>query len=216
MACRGIRTGGTQCDAPEQYVSSETGLCGSCGAPGSTALVTVGEKALAAEDPTLPTFDENLPWQCLEWLQAFVLTRYIGRAAAIVGVDRGTHRDWKKSVPGFEEAFEIALQNVRDQEFDLLGQDNEPGGGLKEVMYNGDGGIKYTRFRQSEGLRKMRLMALDPDRYVPDKSRDGDVTIILNHVEEGLGGLGTRRDPSTRIQVAEVIDSIETETCSEW
>ena len=196
MTCKGIRPDGNQCDALDEYVSHETGLCWACAGPGSTALVPVGETALVAADPTLPTFDENLPWQCVEWLQAFIATRYIGKAAAIVGVDRGTHRDWKKSVPGFEEAFEIALQDVRDQEFDLLGQDNEPGGGLKEVMYDGDGGIKYTRFRQSEGLRKMRLMALDPDRYNPERSNDQNVTIILQSRNEG--GWGDEEDQQPR------------------
>lgn len=128
-------------------------------------MVPMDAAAPVAAEPTLPTFDEGLPWQCVEWLHGFVQTRYVGEAAAMVGVDRGAHRHGKKTVPGFEEAYEIALRNVQDQEFDLLGKDNEPGGGLKEVMYDGDGGVKYTRFRQSEGLRKMRLMALDPDRY---------------------------------------------------
>ncbi len=103
----------------------------------------------------------------------------------MVGVDRGAHRHWKKTVPGFEEAFEVALQDVRDQEFDRLGQDNEPGGGLKEVMYDGENRIKYTRFRQSEGLRKMRLMALDPDRYA-DQSRTG-TQVQINIVQKKEG-----------------------------
>ena len=164
---------------------------------------------------------------------------------SVVGVDRGAHRHWKKTVPAFEEAFEIALQDVRDQEFDLLGQDNEPGGGLKEVMYNGDGEIKYTRFRQSEGLRKMRLQALDPDRYNPEKSTDSAVTIILQSVKEG--GWGNEEDQQPReilrseggkvtypdgkggwsstppakakeldsIPETEVIESVETGTCEE-
>ncbi len=164
---------------------------------------------------------------------------------AMVGVDRGAHRHWKKTVPGFEEAFEVALQDVRDQEFDRLGQDKEPGGGLKEVMYDRDGGIKYTRFRQSEGLRKMRLMALDPDRYNPEKSRDNNVTLIVTSRNEGgwgdeedqqpreilsnEGGQVTRPDgkgggSSTRtakakeldsIPETEVIESVETGTCEE-
>ena len=196
MACRAVQPDGTPCNAPDEYVSTETGLCWACAAPGSTALVPAGETALVVVDPTLPAFDETLPWRCVEWLQAFIKTRYIGQAAAMVGVDRGAHRHWKKTVPGFEEAFEIALQDVRDQEFDLLGQDNEPGGGLKEVMYDGDGGLKYTRYRQSEGLRKMRLMALDPDRYNPAKSTDSGVTIILQSVKEG--GWGNEEDQQPR------------------
>ena len=207
-------------------------------------MVPVGKALLVVEDPPLPAFDENLPWQCVEWLQAFIQTRYIGQAAAMVGVDRGAHRHWKNTVPGFEGAFEIALQDVRDQEFDRLGQDNEPGGGLKEVMLDGEGNVKYTRLRQSEGLRKMRLMALDPDRYNLEKSKDSNVVIVLNQRNEGGWGDETDQQPreilrneggkvtypdgkgggATRpakasepdsIPEAEVIESVETGMCAE-
>ena len=60
MTCRGIRPNGNQCDAPEQYVSSETGLCGSCGAPESTALVPVGSTDMMA-DPEVDALYEALP-----------------------------------------------------------------------------------------------------------------------------------------------------------
>ena len=188
MICKGTRPDGTPCPATDEYVSAETGLCWSCAEPETKALVPLEDAPLVIAEPVPLTFDENLPWKCVAWLRAFIATRYIGKAAATVGVDRGAHHYWKKTVPGFDEAFEIALQDVRDQEFDLLGQDNEPGGGLKEVMYDGEGEIKYTRYRQSEGLRKMRLLALDPERYAPEKSQDSGVTIILRSVHEGGWG----------------------------
>ncbi len=134
----------------------------------------------------------DLPLKCQEFLQAFTETRYVGRASKLAGISLNVHRYWMGEtnsrnygvIPGFKEAYSIALQNVRDQEFDKLGEDNEAGG-IKEVMYDGDGILKYTRYRQSEQLRKMRLLALDPERYAGEKQTGTQINIVVVQQKEG-------------------------------
>ena len=143
-------------------------------------------KALVRQKRHLPVFDEGLPEDCRRFLELFVELRFTGQACRMLGISRNCIRRWSGQepkhgieVPGFAAAYEIALQDVRDQEYDLLGEDNELG--IKEVMYDADGKLKYTRYKQSEGLRKMRLMALDPDRYVQDRD-GGGVKVQINIV----------------------------------
>lgn len=148
----------------------------------STALAVV-------EDITAPVVADGLPHDCRRFLELFMRTRYICEAAAIMGISRNRHRRWMdpdktEYVPGFREAFEDALDDVRDQEYDLLGKGNERG--LKEQVYDAEGNLKHTRFRQSEGLIKMRLQALDPDRYVHDKmGTNKTVVVVVNRTNEG-------------------------------
>ena len=113
MACRGIRPDGNQCDAPEQYVSPETGLCGSCGAPESTALVPVGSSLMA--DPEVDTLHSALQPHMREFLKAYMETLTIVEAAEVVGVSRQSHYYWLENAPGYREVFEVAELEVRDQ-----------------------------------------------------------------------------------------------------
>ena len=93
MTCRGIRPDGNQCDAPEQYVCPETGLCGSCGAPESTALVPVGSTNLMA-DPEVDVLYSALQPHMREFLKAYIHTLTIVEAAEVVGVSRQSHYYW--------------------------------------------------------------------------------------------------------------------------
>ncbi len=158
---------------------------------------TVGtDVALRAErtDVALLTdldYTSHLPELCQKWLAAYVETRYVSHASKMVGVGRNSARTWSgdvagaahKEVPGFRDAYAIALQEVRDQEFDRLGEDNELG--IKEVMYGPEGDLKYTRYRQSEQLRKMRLVSLDPDRYATEKHSGTNINIVIVQKKEG-------------------------------
>lgn len=136
-----------------------------------------------ANNPTSIAISEGLPDQCREFLARFISTRYVGKAAHEMAISRGEHRKWCINTPGFADAFELALQDVRDQEFDRLGIDNELG--QKETMYDKEGDLQYTRYRQSDNLRKMRLMALDPDRYGDQAKHSPGITINIIQTKEG-------------------------------
>jgi len=139
---------------------------------------------VVAEDPTALSIGKGLPDQCRQFLTLFIEKRYIYKAAYEMRQSRDLHQKWIRQVPGFADAWELALQDVRDQEFDRLGMDNELG--AKETMYNAEGELQYTRYRQSDQLRKMRLIALDPDRYA-DQARQG-TNITINIVQSKEGG----------------------------
>ena len=114
MTCRGIRPNGNQCDAPEQYVSPETGLCGSCGAPASTALVPVGSTSLMA-DPEVDALYSALQPHMRDFIKAYMETLTIVEAAEVVGISRQSHYYWSQHTPGYREVFDVAELEVRDQ-----------------------------------------------------------------------------------------------------
>ena len=114
MTCRGVRPDGNQCTCPDEYTSSETGLCASCGAPESTALVPVGSTDVMA-DPEVDTLYKALQPHMREFLKAYMETLTIVEAAEVVGVSRQSHYYWAKHTPGYREVYEVAEQEVRDQ-----------------------------------------------------------------------------------------------------
>ena len=87
MTCRGIRPDGNQCDAPDRHTDPATGLCGSCGAPESTALVPVGSTDLMA-DPEVDALFTALHPRAREFLKAYMETLTIVEAAEVVGISR--------------------------------------------------------------------------------------------------------------------------------
>ena len=148
----------------------------------STALVPVERAPLE--------FGEDLPEQCRLFLGLFVKMRYVGKAADAMGISRNQHRRWLglekghgEEVPGFAEAFDVAIHDVCEQNYELLGEINERG--LRETLFDAGGKLKHTRYRQSEALIKMHMTAQDPDRYAHDRDSGTKVVIVLNHTNEG-------------------------------
>ena len=183
MTCRGIRPDGTQCDAPDQYVSPETELCGSCGAPESTALVPVGSTGLMA-DPEVDVLHSALQPHMREFLKAYMHTLTIVEAAEVVGVSRQSHYYWLENMPGYREVFEVAELEVRDQWRRIYADRTKTG--LTERTYDADGNLKHTRIREDAALLKMQMMAVDPEMYNAERSRDTNV--IINVVQSKEGG----------------------------
>ncbi len=182
MACRGIRPDGNQCDAPDQYVSPDTGLCGSCGAPESTALVAVGSTDVMADDDVDALYAGLQP-HAREFLRAYVKTLTIVDAADVVGIARSTHYKWLKNVPGYPEAFEHAQREAKDQWHGIL--KDRVDNGLEELMYDADGNLKYRKIRQDAALLKMQMMAVDPDTFVPERNNNTNVIINVVQAKEG-------------------------------
>ena len=179
MACSGTTIDGSPC--PNEFTNDD-GLCPSCAAPKGMALVAV-ERAVVE-------FDEELPLKCRLFLEAYMKTCRLGASAKALGMSVNQHKRWlgevrgHKPMPGYSEAFEVALQDVQAQADDDLLDTIERG--LKEVTFDADNKLKHTRFRQSEGLIKMHLMALNREKYAPDNDRgSAHVTIILNRTREG-------------------------------
>lgn len=182
MTCKGIRPHGNQCNAPEQYVSPETGLCGSCGVPESIALVPVGTTDLMA-DPEVDALYTALQPHMREFLKAYMETLTIVEAAEVVGVSRQSHYYWLKHTPGYRELFEVAEQEVRDQWRRIYADRTKTG--LTERMYDADGNLKHTRIREDAALLKMQMMAVDPETYNPERSKDTNVNIVVVQSKEG-------------------------------
>ena len=182
MTCRGIRPDGNQCDAPELYVSPETGLCGSCGAPESTALVPVGSTDLMA-DPEVDALYSALQPHMREFLKAYMETLTIVEAAEVVGISRQSHYYWLDNTPGYREVFEVAELEVRDQWRRIYADRTKTG--LTERTYDSDGNLKHTRIREDAALLKMQMMAVDPDMYNAERRKDSSVTIVVVQGREG-------------------------------
>ena len=181
MACNGIRPDGGQCDAPDEYVNPATELCGSCGAPESKALVPVGSTGLMA-DPSVNALYSALQPHMREVLKAYMETLTIAQAAEVVGVSRQSHYYWLKHTPGYREVFEVAEREVADEWRRIYAERTK--NGLKEWMYDADGNLKHTRIREDAGLLKMQMMAVDPDTYNPERSKNSDVIITIVQTQE--------------------------------
>ena len=152
MACKGVRPDGNQCDAPEQYVNPATGLCGSCGAPKSMALVPIGSTELMA-DPEVDALYRALPPKAQAFLNAYTKTYTIVNAAKAADVHRNSHRYWMKNLAGYEELFKVAELDALDHWRHLYADRTE--NGLKEEEFDADGNLKRIRIRQSEGLSRL-------------------------------------------------------------
>ena len=150
MACKGILPDGNQCDAPDQYVDPATGLCGSCGAPASTALVPVGSTEMMA-DPEVAALYDALQPKAQQFLRAFVETLSIDAGAEAAGVHRNSHYYWKKKTPGYREVFDVAIREVKDRWNRHLTEKTM--NGLKEVMYDSEGNVKHTRMNSRQSSR---------------------------------------------------------------
>ena len=94
MTCKGIRPDGNQCTCPDEYTRS--GLCASCAAPGSTALVPVGSTDMMA-DPEVAALYEALPPKAQQFIKAYVETLSIDAGAEAADVHRNSHYYWKKN-----------------------------------------------------------------------------------------------------------------------
>ena len=199
MTCRGIRPDGNQCTCPDEYTSSETGLCASCGAPGSTALVPVGSTEMMA-DPEVAALYDGLQPKAQQFIRAYVETLSIDAGAEAAGVHRNSHYYWLKNTPGYREVFDVAIRQVKDRWNRHLTEKTM--NGLKEVMYDSEGNVKHTRIREDAALLKMKMMAVDPDTYNPEKSTGSNVTIVVKQVKEG--GWGSEEDQVTREEVGRI------------
>ncbi len=166
---------------PEEYLDQSTGLCASCAAPESKALVPVVSTALTTDEER-DVLHAGLRPHAREFLRAFAETLTIADAADLVGVARSTHYKWLKNMPGYPEAFEYAQREAKDQWHAILKErvDN----GLEELLYDGDGNLKHRRIRQDGALLKMQMMAVDPDTFNPDRSKNSDVTINILQKQE--------------------------------
>ena len=181
MACRGVLPDGNQCDAADRHTDPATGLCGACGAPESKALVPVGSTGLMA-DPGLDVLCRELPPKAHEFLKAYVETLTIDEGSEVAGISRQSHYYWKKNVPGYREVFEVAQCEVKDRWRRIYSDKTK--NGLTERMYDADGNLKHTRIREDAGLLKAQLIAVDPDTYSPDRSKNSDVIITIVQNQE--------------------------------
>lgn len=146
--------------------------------------------ALVPTKRVIPTFDEGLPAECRTFLELYVKMQWVGKAADALGISRNQHRRWAggvigceaQEVPGFAAAFDIAMDDVSEQKNEWLGELNEKG--LCETTYDKDGKLKGTRYRQSEGLIKMELMAQDRARYANEAQGGSNVNIVVVMADE--------------------------------
>ena len=182
MACRGIRPDGHECTCSDEFTDLETGLCASCAAPESTALVPVGSTDLMAH-PELDALYKTMPPKVQAFINAYTKTHTIVKAAKAAGCHRNWHRYWMKNVPGYPELFEVVELDTLDHLRDLYADRVE--NGLKEMEYDADGNLKRTRIRQSEGLLKALMIAKDPE-FTPDKSGT-NIQINIVQKKEGWG-----------------------------
>ena len=107
----------------------------------------------------------------------------------MVGISRQSHYYWLEHTPGYREVFEVAHRDVQDQADSALDELCERG--LREQMFDADGNLKHTRLRQDAGLVKMRMMALNPDKYNPDRAGgSGGVTIVVSQRQEWVDARG--------------------------
>ena len=183
MTCKGVLLSGDECDAEDRHTDPATGLCGSCAAPKSMALVHVGGTTLLA-DPEIDAKYRGLPPRAQAFLTAYIGTLgKIADASRVAGVSRNMHRYWLRTVPDYPAVFEVAELDVKDQWADLYADVTE--NGLKEHTFDGDGNLKQLRVRQDAGLLKAKMQSVDPD-FAPDRDRhSGNVVIILNRTREG-------------------------------
>ena len=168
--------------SPEQYVNSETGLCASCGAPESTALVSVGATDVTTDEDVDMLYTGLHP-HAREFLRAYVKTLTIVDAAEVVGIARSTHYAWLKNVPGYPEAFEYAQREAKDQWHAIL--KDRVDNGLEERLYDADGNLKHRRIRQDASLLKMQMIAVDPETFVPERNNNANVIINVVQAKEG-------------------------------
>lgn len=205
MACKGIRPDGNQCTCADEFTDPKTGLCASCAAPESTALVPVGSTDLMA-DPEVGALYEALPPKAKQFIRAYVETFTIDKGAQAAGIHRNSHYYWKKHTHGYLEVFEVADREVNDRLDSYLVDKTMDG--LREVMYDADGNLRHTRIREDAGLIKMLLASKNPETYNPEKSTGGNVTIVLKHVQEGWTDEDERDWSSTQTANAKELDSI--------
>ena len=171
-----------QRDAPDEYLNPGTGLCGSCGAPESAPLVPVGSTDLMA-DPEVDMLYAALQPHMREFIKAYMETLTIVEAAEVVGISRQSHYYWTEHVPGYREVFEVAELEVRDQWRRIYADRTKKG--LTERTYDADGNLKHTRIREDASLLKMQMMAVDPETYNPERSKDTNVNIVVVQNKEG-------------------------------
>ena len=202
MSCEGILPDGNQCTCPDEYTSSETGLCASCGAPESTALVPMGSTSLMA-DPRLDALYGEMSPKTQAFLKAYTKTRTVKGAAEACGISRQSHHYWMKHTSGYAALVEVAELDALDHVRELYADRVE--NGLKETEYDAGGNVTRIRIRQSEGLLKALMVAKDPE-FTPDKGTGSNVTINVIQVKEG--GWGSEEDQVPRevgrIEVASV------------
>ena len=180
MTCKGIRPDGTQCTCPDEYTRS--GLCASCAAPESTALVPVGSTGLMA-DPAVDMLYSALQPHMRAFIKAYMETLTIVEAAEVAGISRQSHYYWVKNAPGYREVFEVAELEVRDQWRRIYADRTRAG--LTERTYDADGNLKRTRIREDAALLKMQMMAVDPETYNPERSKHSNVNIMVVQNKEG-------------------------------
>ena len=122
------------------------------------------------------------------FLRAFATTLTIAGAADVVGIARSTHYKWLKNTPGYPEAFEYAQREAKDEWHAILKDRVE--NGLEERMYDADGNLKHRRIRQDAALLKMQMMAVDPETFNPDRSKDSNVEIVIVQKQEWTDARG--------------------------
>ncbi len=153
-------------------------------------------------DPAVATLYEALPPKAQAFLLAYMEDTTILGAADACGISRTSHYYWLEHTPGYREVHEVAEREVRDhwrRHFT-----DKAKNGLIERMYDADGNLKHTRIREDAALLKMQMMAVDPERYNPDRSRDNNVVIILNHTNEGGWTEADQREVAS-IEVPDVV-----------
>ena len=79
--------------------------------------------------------------------------------------------------------FEVAELEVRDQWRRIYADRTKTG--LTERTYDADGNLKHTRIREDAALLKMQMMAVDPETYNPERSKDTNVSIVVVQSKEG-------------------------------
>jgi hypothetical protein len=210
-ACRGTRTDGSACDAPAQYLDSETGLCGACGsnatgvavdrAPGESGQVgTPGQNApgssIRTRGTTLADWEDEpaelLPDQlerlkevksalARAYLPAYVLLGNVGEAVKAAGCSSSVRRYWRATDPAYAELEAEVTEDVQVRWDTVI--ESLALGGLVERIYDKGGNLVGTKTRQDSAVIRMVAAGINPEKYGKETD-SGGITLIINQVDE--------------------------------
>ena len=125
---------------------------------------------------------DTIPFEQRKFLDAYIETKTITGASRVMNVGRMKHYYWMERVEGYPEAFEIAKIDVVDQWREIYSETTQRG--LREELYDKDGNLKHTRYRQDAGLLKTLLTNIDPEFSV-DGDRAKTIVVVVNRTNEG-------------------------------
>lgn len=146
----------------------------------SKALVVV-------ERPDELTLRDALPDECRLFLDALCDPEgdwTVVWAARALDIDIKCHRNWRRKVPGYTEAYDEAKEDeIKYLWLDLYARRAKQG--FTEREYDGKENLKRVRVRESENALTKQMTYVAPE-FQPDRSKGStNVVIVLNEKKEG-------------------------------